>query len=173
MFVKIRTVAILAAAAIATGAAGAIIETYSVGAGDSTGRIQIDFSNGNGYLIDVAFDGESISGHDAMVLILNEVPTFAYVYTTSEWGVFVEGIGIGGDYEWGVGEGWPDVEDYWHYWVDTGSGWEASTSGNDIRTLVAGDRDGWVFLNSTAPQSVPAPGAVIVLVGLIQRRRRT
>jgi hypothetical protein len=44
--------------------------------------------------------------------------------------------------------------------------------GASDRTLTNGSRDAWVFGSSAVPQTVPAPGA-IVLLATVRRTRRS
>jgi hypothetical protein len=65
-------------------------------------------------------------------------------------------------------------ENWWHEWVDDGSGWSFG-NGASFDTLGDGDRIGWVFGLATTP--VPEPASTVFLIGtagcaLLRRRRR-
>ncbi len=148
-------------------AAGDIIEHVDIGEGFYTSTVQIDFSNGNGYLFDVHWQGTGATGWDLLLAIAEESDDVSIDYSVSDWGVFLQGIVAFDDSDWGVGAGWPEVEDYWHYWQRESSSqqWEFSSIGADVRQVTDGSWDGWVFLSPGEPQPVPAPG-VLVLLGI-------
>ena len=158
-----------------------IIEVIDVGDGLFTSTVQVDFANGNGYLFNVGWTVGGTTGWDLMTTIAGNIVDFDVQYSTSEWGVFLEGITYGQDTDFGVGAGWPDVEDYWHYWTrDTmADDWSLSFTGADTRQVQDGSWDAWVFLSPDAPQAaaVPAPGGLALLalsaVGSVRRRRRS
>ncbi|MEE2718979.1 MAG: hypothetical protein VX727_04270 [Planctomycetota bacterium] len=162
--------------ACTTGAGAAIIETYQVGTGFYTSAVQVDFANGNGYLFEVAWQDAGTTGWDLLLTIADELEVVDLDYSTSEWGVFLQGITVQGDVDWGDGSGWSEgIEDYWHYWTgdSSSSGWSYSMIGADTRTVSDGSVDGWVFLSPDAPQALPAPGAIALLaIGFVGRRRR-
>ncbi|MDG2292411.1 MAG: hypothetical protein P8L37_07105 [Phycisphaerales bacterium] len=143
-----------------------IIESFDVGEGLFTSTVQIDFANGNGYLFEVRWSSGTTTGWDLMTTIADEVDGFSLDYSTSEWGVFLQGIDAFGDSDWGIGAGWPDVEDYWHYWTKDSAAddWLFAMVGADVRTVSDGSWDGWVFLSAESPQpiGVPAPGGLLI-----------
>jgi hypothetical protein len=156
--------------------AGDIIDTVEIGEGFYTSTVQIDFSNGNGYLFDVHWEETGTTGWDLLLAIAEESDDVALDYSVSEWGVFLQGIVAFDDSDWGVGTGWPEVEDYWHYWQRESSSqpWEFSSIGADVRQVSDGSWDGWVFLSAGEPQPVPAPGVLVLLgIGGLFRNRRT
>ena len=172
-----RTTTLLLGCTIAPASLHAgIIDTVEVGEGLSTSTVQVDFSNGNGYVFNVHWMGEGVTGWDLLLAIADELDAVSLDYSTSEWGVFLEGITIGEDSDWGVGAGWPEVEDYWHYWTSDSQGdeWVFAMIGADVREVSDGSWDGWVFLSPDAPQQVPAPGGLLLLLAVagIPRRRR-
>lgn len=156
----------------------AIIDTFSVGTGASTSTIQIDFANGNGYVINYSWDGPA-TGWSALLAIDAAITDMAIQYQTFSFGVFLTGISIGADHDYGTGDLWP-IENYWHYWTaqptDAPGSWTSSMIGAADRVLVDGARDAWVFGSPALPQAVPAPGALVTLAlagALARRRRRT
>jgi len=158
-------------------AAGDIIEHVEIGEGFHTSTVQVDFANGNGYLFDVHWQQAGTTGWDLLLAIADESDDVSLDYSVSDWGVFLQGIDAFEDSDWGIGAGWPDVEDYWHYWQKDSAWapWEFSSIGSDVREVSDGSWDGWVFLSTGEPQSIPAPG-VIALLGtggfFMNRRRR-
>ncbi|MDA1008033.1 MAG: hypothetical protein O2800_03390 [Planctomycetota bacterium] len=152
---------------------GGILGTYSVGTGDFSSTVQIDFSNGNGYVFDVAWSGTT-TGVALLESILLSVNGFAVTTDDFGWGAFVSGLGVGTDYEYGTGDQWPVVENYWHYWTDDGAGWASSWIGASDRIALDGSRDGWVFGIPAMPQSVPTPSVLVAFfaAGFTARRRR-
>jgi len=157
-------------------AAAAIIDTVDVGTGLYSSLVQIDFANGNGYAFNVHWQDASTTGWDLLLTIAADLDTVELDYSTSEFGVFLQGIEVMGDVDWGVGAGWPEIEDYWHYWTaEPGEDdWTFAMVGADLRTVSDGSLDGWVFLSPDAPQPLPAPGSLLLLAmaGACRRRRR-
>lgn len=154
-----------------------IIDVIDVGDGLFTSSVQIDFGDGDGYVFNVGWSGGGTTGWDLMLTIADEVDSFDLQYSTSQWGVFLEGIDYGLSSDYGVGAGWPDVEDYWHYWNrdSESSDWSFAPTGVDTRLVSDGSWDGWVFLSPDAPQSteVPSPGGLVLLaVAAASGRRR-
>ena len=154
----------------------AIIDTFSVGTGASTSTIQIDFGSGNGYIISYSWDGAA-TGWSALLAIDAADTDMAIQYQTFSFGVFLTGISIGPDHDYGTGDLWP-IENYWHYWTaqptDAPDSWNSSMIGAADRVLVNGARDAWVFGSPALPQAIPAPGALVTLsvAGALARRRR-
>jgi hypothetical protein len=165
-----------AAFAFATPAHAAIIDTFSVGSGASMSTIQIDFESGNGYIINYSWDGPA-TGWSALLAIDAALTDMAIQYQTFSFGVFLTGISIGPDHNYGTGDLWP-IENYWHYWTaqptDAPGSWTSSMVGAADRVLVDGARDAWVFGSPALPQAVPAPGALVMLAvaGTLAGRRR-
>lgn len=154
---------------------GEILETYQVGSGLLMSSVQIGFANGNEYRFEVSWQGQGVTGWDLMTTIASEVDGFTLQFQTSQWGVFLEGIGFDGDYDWGDGSGWSEgIEDYWHYWTADSAAdpWVSSMVGADSRQVSDGSMDGWVFLSSDAPATVPAPGGLLLAAMAFTRRRR-
>jgi hypothetical protein len=162
--------ATMAVACLASSSSAAIIASYSVGSGSSTSSVQIDFSNGNGYLFTVRWD-EPMNGYQLLQYIDSQLTSVSHTAQVFSFGVFVTGIGVGADTEYGEGDQWP-VENYWHYWTQDSGTWQQAMVGASDRTIFNGSFDAWVFGSSVAPQAVPAPGALALLVlGLRSRRR--
>jgi hypothetical protein len=160
----------MAVACLASSSSAAIIASYSVGSGSSTSSVQIDFSNGNGYLFTVRWD-EPMNGYQLLQYIDSQLETVSHTAQVFSFGAFVTGIGVGADTEYGEGDQWP-VENYWHYWTQDSGSWQQAMVGASDRTIFNGSFDAWVFGSSVAPQAVPAPGALALLVlGLRSRRR--
>lgn len=147
-----------------------IVATYDVGTGTSTSTIQVDFSNGNGYVINLSWT-EPMNGFQAMQAVAAALPGSQLQYDVYPFGTFLTGIGLGADYEYGNGDLWP-VENYWHYWTEVGGQWEMAMFGASDRTLTNGSRDAWVFGSSAVPQAVPAPGVGVVLMLAARTWRR-
>jgi hypothetical protein len=137
-----------------------IVATYDVGTGTSTSTIQVDFSNGNGYVINLSWT-EPMNGFQAMQAVAAAIPGSQLQYDVYPFGTFLTGIGLGADYEYGNGDLWP-VENYWHYWTEVGGQWEMAMFGASDRMLTDGSRDAWVFGSSAVPQAVPGPGVMVV-----------
>ncbi len=160
---------------ITSPAAAEIIHAFDIGDGFNTSTVQIDFGNGNGYLFDVHWNDADTTGWDLLLSIAEESEDVSLDYSVSEWGVFLQGIDVLDDSDWGVGAGWPEVEDYWHYWQRESSAdpWEFSMMGADVRLVSDGSWDGWVFLSAGEPQPVPAPGVLVLfcLGGFLGNRR--
>lgn len=151
----------------------------SVGTGDSHSTVQIQFSDGDSYLFDVAWSGTT-TGMDLLEIIDASLAEDFFVLTTDDfgWGDFVSGLGVANDYEYGTGDLWPTVENYWHYWtddiVDGDEDWESSWVGASDHIALDGGWEAWVFISSGEPEAVPAPGALalLALTGANSRRRR-
>jgi hypothetical protein len=138
-----------------------IVATYDVGTGASTSTIQVDFSNGNGYVINLSWS-TAPDGFQALQAAMAGIAGAQLQYDVYPFGSFVTGIGIGADYEYGTGDLWP-VENYWHYWTEVNGQWEMAMFGASDRMLTDGSKDAWVFGSSVAPQAVPAPGVAAQL----------
>ena len=162
--------ATMAVACLASSSSAAIIASYSVGSGSSTSSVQIDFSNGNGYLFTVRWD-EPMNGYQLLQYIDSQLETVSHTAQVFSFGAFVTGIGVGADTEYGEGDQWP-VENYWHYWTQDSGTWQQAMVGASDRTIFNGSFDAWVFGSPVAPQAVPAPGALALLVLGMRSRRR-
>ena len=168
-----RTQSAAVAAAIALSSSHAfagIVATYAVGTGTSTSTIQVDFTNGNGYVVELSWT-EPMDGFEAMQAIAAAIPGAQLQYDVYPFGSFVTGIGLGADYEYGTGDLWP-IENYWHYWTEVDGQWQMAMFGASDRTLTDGSKDAWVFGSAAAPQAVPAPGVVAVALLAMARSRR-
>ena len=151
--------------AVSAGAEASIVGSYQLGAGASVATVQVDFSNGNGYLFTLRFD-EPLTSLEALRWMTASVPGGVLQTETYSFGELVAGIGVGSDYEFGNGDLWP-IENYWHFWTgDQGAPWGWAPVGADTRVLADGSRDAWVFGSGAAPQTVPAGGVLpLFLVG--------
>ena len=174
-----RTLSAAALAAIAFTASHAtagIVASYDVGAGSNLATVQVDFTNGNGYVLNLRWSDaqNGMTGFGATQAIAAVVPGGQLAFESYSFGAFVTGIGIGGDYEYGTGDLWPDVENYWHYWVKSNGQWEQAMFGPSDHVLANGTEFAWVFGSGAAPQAVPAPGALgaALAFALGTRRRR-
>ncbi len=168
-----RGVAALLSVGFGVSANAAIVQTFSVGSGNKSSVIQIDFQNGNGYQINYSWSQSAHSSWDAMLGIDAALPQMSMQFDTYSFGVFLTGVTIGVDTNYGQGDVAP-YENYWHFWTRDSGQWQQAMIGASDRTLVDGSNDAWVFGSSTAPQSIPAPGAAMVLVAsaFFTRRRR-
>jgi hypothetical protein len=101
----------------------------------------------------------------------SQLETVSHTAQVFSFGAFVTGIGVGADTEYGEGDQWP-VENYWHYWTQDSGAWEQAMVGASDRTIFNGSFDAWVFGSPVAPQAVPAPGALALLVLGMRSRRR-
>jgi hypothetical protein len=168
---RMQPAAVAAALALSSSHAFAgIVSTFSVGAGASTSTIQVDFSNGNGYVVNLSWT-EPMSGFQAMQAIAAGIAGAQLQYDVYPFGSFVTGIGLGADFEYGTGDLWP-VENYWHYWTQVDGQWQMAMFGASDRTLSNGSADAWVFGSSAVPQAVPGPGVGVVLMLAARTRRR-
>ncbi|MBL9140523.1 MAG: hypothetical protein JNK53_01540 [Phycisphaerae bacterium] len=160
----------------ATTASAAIVQSFDVGTGASTSTVQVDFSNGNGYLFTLHYSG-SLTGLGALQLMAAEVPSFTLQTDSFPWGELVSGLGVGSDFEYGTGDLWP-IENYWHYWVHNDAyEWAWSPEGATDRQLFNGSADAWVFGTGVPPQPIPgapvlALATLFVRVGSRSRRQR-
>jgi len=154
-------------------ASAGIVATLSAGTGASLSTIQIDFSNGNGYLLEYRWDGAA-SGFSALETLDSLLPEFTLDYDETVFGPLVTGLGVMADYEYGNGDQWPKVENYWHYWVKDSGDWSFAPVGAASRTLFDGSFDAWVFGSPQRPQPVPAPAGTLLALGaaICQRSRR-
>jgi len=154
-------------------ASAAIVTTLTAGVGSNLSTIQVDFSGGNGYLLEYRWDGAA-TGFSALVALDALLPEFTLEFEDTQFGALVLGLGVLGDYEFGNGDQWPTVENYWHYWLKDSGDWSFAPVGAGSRVLFDGSFDGWVFGSSTPPQQVPSPisGLPLVALALVGRRRR-
>ena len=168
-----RGAAAIASVVVCTSVHAAIVDTFTVGFGDKSASIQIDFENGNGYLINYSWSASAQSSWDAMLAIDAALPNMSMLYDTYSFGVFLTGVTIGADTNYGQGDVEP-YENYWHLWTKDSAQWEQAMFGASDRNLVNGASDAWVFGSSTVPQNIPAPGAAVVFMAsaLVARRRR-
>ena len=140
-----------------------IIASYEIGDGTNAATIQIDQEDGDGYLFIVHWTAPTYTSWEALIDIDESLPALSLQYETYSWGAFLTGISIDGDNDYGVGDLWP-IENYWHFWIaDTGS-WSQAMFGASDRALFNGANDAWVFGSGTAPQGVPAPAALSLLL---------
>lgn len=160
-----------------------LIAVYTTGSGSATSHVQIDFPNNNAYLFEVSYtDDGTVTGWDLLEIIGGTLPNLVSLeYQTSDWGNWLQGIGIDQDYAFGTGAGFPELDDYWAYWVaspDPTPNWAYAPIGADARLVSAGSWDGWTFHPSgaTPPQVIPGPSALWLLLYLgihAETRRRS
>lgn len=158
-----------------THAFAGIVATYAVGTGTSTSTIQVDFTNGNGYIVELSWT-EPMNGFQAMQAVAAGVSGAQLQYDTYNFGAFITGIGLGSDYQYGTGDLYP-VPNYWHYWTEVNGQWQMAMFGASDRMLSNGSKDAWVFGSGATPQAVPVPGAaaqlgVACLWNRFRRKRR-
>jgi len=171
-FLASITSAAIIAAVSASAADAALVATFDVGAGNNQATIQIDQDDGDTYLYSFHFASESISSWDALLAIDAELDSFSLEYQTYSFGVFLTGITIDGDRDYGTGDLWP-IPNYWHFWIDSAEGWSLAPIGAQARILTAGSADAWVFGTNAAPQVIPAPAAgigALLMMGFARRR---
>ncbi|MFO0782866.1 MAG: hypothetical protein U0636_04200 [Phycisphaerales bacterium] len=151
--------------AVSAGAEASIVGSYELGTGASVATVQVDFSNGDGYLFTLRFD-EPLTSLQALQWMTAGAPGGALQTETYSFGTLVTGLGVGTNYEFGTGDLWP-IENYWHFWNgDQGAPWSWASVGADTRVLADGSRDAWVFGSGAEPQPVPAGGVLpLFLVG--------
>ncbi len=174
MFISIPTrgVAAIASVVVCASVHAAIVDTFTVGSGDKSASIQIDFENGNGYLINYSWSASAQSSWDAMLAVDTALSNMSMQYDTYSFGVFLTGVTIDADTNYGQGDVEP-YENYWHFWTKDSGQWEQAMFGASDRILFNGASDAWVFGSSTAPQNIPAPGAaVLIMASAFGARRR-
>ena len=156
-------------------ATAAIIADFDIGIGSNLASVQIDQEDGYGYLFRVRWDGDNFTSWDALIEIDSAMPTLSMTYDTYSWGIFLTGITIDGDTNYGQGDLYP-IENYWHFWLRDSGSWDQAMFGASDRVLFNGASDAWVFGSSITPQSVPAPGAIALTlfsIAVCPRRRRS
>ena len=166
---------VLSAALCTNSAEAALVGNYVVGSGANASFIQFQFTNENTYLYEVRYNG-SMTGRALFDVVAAAQPgLFSFTYDSFSFGDFVTGITIGADTDFGYGSP-PDYLDYWHYWTRASGtdAWTESFIGFADRVVANGSWDGWAFNSASAPNAVPAPGALALLAGglLTTRRRR-
>ncbi len=160
---------------IAATTQGAIIDSFNVGTGANLATIQIDQEDGDGYLFLVAFDSPSFSSWDALLEIDAALPSLSLTYETYSWGMFLTGVSIDGDTDYGTGDLWP-VENWWHFWLRDSGVWTQSSIGATDRVLFNGASDAWTFGSPVPPQGAPAPGTLALSLSswvVFRGRRRS
>ena len=168
-------IGLLCSGVISLSAHADLVDTFSVGEGDSNASIQFDFLDGNSFLVEIAWDG-ALTGREAFDLIEAEGQAFdfEFQYESYSFGDFLTGVNIEQSYNYGTGTA-PDYVDVWHYWTaEADDAWMLSSIGFSSRLLVDGSRDAWVFGTTDGPFQIPAP-ATLALFGLIpigKKRRR-
>lgn len=152
-----------------------LVGSYAVGTGASRSYLQFEFANSNTYLYEVRYDG-ILRGDDLFAIVAAAQPSFfSYQVVSFSFGDALFGVTIGGDSNEGFGNP-PSYLDYWHYWTRASGtdAWTESFIGFADRVVANGSWDGWAFNSASAPNAVPAPGALALLAGglLTTRRRR-
>lgn len=145
----------------ASAATAGIVGTFDIGTGSHWSSIQIDQEDGDGYIFNVHWDAPNYTSWDALVDIDAELDSLALTYDTYSWGVFLTGISIDSDLDYGTGDLWP-IENYWHFWIKDTGAWEMAMFGASDRVLFDGAHDAWTFGSPALPQGVPAPGAIAI-----------
>ncbi|MDZ4753339.1 MAG: hypothetical protein SGJ11_02435 [Phycisphaerae bacterium] len=137
--------------------------------------LQFDFENGNSYLYTVYWNGEQ-TGEDLFSVVAAAQPeTFMFEVIEFSFGNQLVGVGIGSDYNFGVGTK-PLYLDFWHYWRRDSSdqAWAQPAMGFSDRIVTDGSWDGWVFGSNGVPAAVPAPSvlaaAMLYIAGARRRR---
>lgn len=171
---QIRIVFTLAAAMVVTPLAMGIDAT--VGTGDDTSIVSIEFSDGNVFDFAVSYtDDGTVTGEDLLNIMVSE-STFTYVGEFFDFGptdldnLFVYGMSFGGSSEgtFGVFGTSPSV---WNR--DNGlEPWTFASTGPTDRFVFDGSQDGYSFSNYVIPE--PTSIALLGLGGLalVARRKR-
>jgi len=150
----------LMAVAVAAGMLAVVnvqADSIEVGSGDNLAGIYIEWSDGFVAEFDVSFATETLTGLGAFDIIEANT-TLTTVRDDFGWGIFVDGISFDGHSNSGYGGG----EDWWHYWVDNGTGWTSPSYGVADRVLYNGYADGWIYGRAGA---VPEP-TMLALLGI-------
>ncbi len=162
---------------LVSAASADLVGSWSVGTGEETASVQIDFMNGNSYLFDLSFDDE-LRGREVFDLLTEAANTigdltFDFTVISYSFGDFLTGITLNDDADYGEGSP-PDYLDTWAYWTAEGTEvWSSSMIGFSDRILVDGSRDAWVFGTGAAPATIPAPATIgLALFVRGDRRRR-
>lgn len=145
----------------------AIAEKFTVGTGQNSAGLYIEWSDGYIAEFAVRFESVSITGLNLfdMVEASLGLTTVRLNYGTS---VFIDGISFNGHSNIGYGGG----ENWWHQWIKNGDGnWEWG-SGVSERILNNGDSDGWIYGRAGEPVPEPLSVALFGLSGLILSRCR-
>ncbi len=141
--------------------------TVEVGTGQNSSGVYLEF--GDGFIAEfiVKFDALTISGLDLFDALEAET-TLTTVRDDYGWGTFIDGI----SYQGHSNIGYQGDENWWHYWVNDGRGWDSPGYGVADRAVYDGYSDGWVY--GRAGEPVPEPAAVFFLFGgFMLLRRRT
>ena len=152
-----------------------LVGSWQVGSGSNTSWMQFEFTNGNIYLYEVAWDGPDMTGRDLVQIVQEAQPGFFIPHIESfSFGDVLVGQAIGNDTDNGFGTP-PDYLDYWHYWTreHADDSWTSSMIGFGQRLISDGSWDGWRFNSHDAPSPVPAPGVLgLMLLSAAARRRK-
>lgn len=142
----------------------------TVGSGNSSAGVYLEFSDGALYEFDVLFDDTTtglglfdiIEGHTSLTTVRQD---FGF-------GVFIDGISYEGHSDIGYG----GDEDWWHYWImePTDTDWISPMYGAVDRVVTDGARDGWIYGRAGAPLPEPTSLAMIGLgsIAILRRKRR-
>jgi hypothetical protein len=183
MFHRISLVAIATSSALLFSNNGsAQAAPISVGSGPAT--VEVIFNWADGFVVDYlvhygASAATTISGYDATA-----ATDATDTGLTLNWDNF--GTVIAPNYFLGIASyagghtgdsatfSFPDAqENFWHEWVDEGSGWTFG-GGASTDILSDGDRIGWVFGLAATPVPEPAAAALLAVASgcaLLKRRR--
>ena len=154
-----------------------LVGSWEVGSGSNKSLLQFEFTNGNIYLYEVAWDGIDVTGQDLLLIVQDAQENFFMPQIeTFSFGDVLVGQTIGNDSDSGFGTP-PDYLDYWHYWLrdDPSETWIESMTGFSNRLITDGSWDGWRFNSHDAPSPIPGPGTSVVLLivsAAVHRRRR-
>jgi len=129
----------------------------SVGQGVNSANVYIEWAGGNIAEFVVNF-GQSPTDTVKGIQLLNTIEQSTTLITVQYSGGFLDGITFNGNSNIGYGGG----ENWWHYWVNDGQGWDCPwTYGAGAREVGNGDSDGWIYGRDGAP--VPEPLSVALL----------
>jgi len=141
-------------------------DMLTVGSGNSSAGVYLEFSDGAAYEFEVLFD-DSTTG-----ISLWDVIEANTSLTIDEAGGFIDGISYEGHSNSGYGGG----EDWWHYWImePADTDWTFSMCGASDRVVTDGAWDGWIYGRAGAPLPEPTSLALIGLgsIAILRRKRR-
>ena len=130
-----------------------------VGDGPNLATVVVQFSSGDTFVFDTAFQPATLTGLELMDIIEAETALTTYRLDFG-FGAFIDGMTYGPHSDIGFGGG----EDWWHYWTraDNGSPWVSSMIGAGDRVVSDGAWDGWVYGSAMPPNYIPEPSSLLL-----------